>query len=76
MKKLGLMIAMGLLAAACNGGYSTQESNQICRDELETRMISSDKEAFEKCVLCYEECSNCMVESSKGSVIFACPTDE
>lgn len=75
MKALGLICGIGLLAA-CNGGYSTQESNQICRDELETRMITNNEEVFQQCVLCYEQCSGCKAESTQGSVTFTCPENE
>ncbi len=77
MKKLVQIMAIGLLALGCNGGYSTQESNQICKDDLESRMIpTSNKDVFEKCVLCYEECTDCRVTSTEGTVSFACPVDE
>lgn len=71
---LALAIASGLLAAGCGGdGYSTQEANEICKDQANRGLI--DEEVLNLCIVCYEACADCALESTSPAT-FTCPEDE
>lgn len=73
---LSVTLAFGLLSAACGSGYSTQESNQTCKDDLKARNIPNDEEAFKACVVCYEQCTDCKAATVDNKLTYACPVDE
>jgi hypothetical protein len=71
--KLALPFVVALLVGACGNGLSTQEAYAICESE-QSRNPAIDDAAFAACVACYEDCSDCIVQSTAPAT-FACPDD-
>jgi hypothetical protein len=72
---IAIALASALLVTGCGGsGYSTQEANEICKDE-QSRSGTADEEALKLCIVCFETCTNCTPQGTTPET-YACPYEE
>jgi hypothetical protein len=71
---IAVTLSSALLAAGCGGGYTTQESNAICKKEQERTGVT-DEEVFKQCVVCFESCTTCVPQGTTP-VSYVCSPEE
>jgi hypothetical protein len=70
LKKTAL--ALALMLAACDNGYSTQEAVARCDVEQENKPEITD-EIYASCVACFEACGDECQPQDSSPESYACP---
>ncbi len=75
-KTLGLtvLVLVGLLTAACDDHFSTQEAYAACED-LEERNPGNPSSSFDDCVACYETCGGECMQAGTSPETYVCPDE-
>jgi hypothetical protein len=71
---IAIALTSALLVAGCGGGYSTQEANEICKEE-QSRQGAVDEETLKLCIVCFEACTNCVLQGTSPET-YTCPEEE
>lgn len=71
---LAALCAAFVTLSACRDGYSTQEANDICKEERERSPELTD-EQYQDCILCYELCATCSRQPTTPAT-YACPEEK
>lgn len=76
LKSLTLIVSIGLLVAACSGGYSAEDAAGRCDIDTANNSLCSNDETYAACLDCYEECGDECVVVAGCPISFACSSAE
>lgn len=75
-KSLFLIASIGLLVAACGGGYSPEAAAGRCDIDTQNNSLCLGEDTYAACLDCYEECGDECAVVAGCPITFACSSAE